>query len=242
MDVIVPAILPKSRDDLERKLSLLQGHVQSVQIDIVDGRFVSPPSWPYCEGTPYFSTPEEGHEPDMLPFLGRMHYEMDLMVDDPQEVTGTWIAAGAERIIIHAESTKYLPKAIQDLETRYGHAKDFAPDLLSLGLAINIGTEISLIEPYLDQADFVQFMGIAIIGKQGEPFDPRVIRKIAAFKKKYPEMTIQVDGGVSLATAPALLTAGVDRLIVGSGLWKAQNIPEELDKFQQLVQEYGIYS
>jgi ribulose-phosphate 3-epimerase len=236
MQVIIPAILPTSQEDLEEKLRILHGQVKMVQIDAVDGRFISPASWPYIPGTPEFPADYS------LPFLGDMHFEIDLMVTNPEEVSGTWINAGAERIVIHAESTIFLEKAIKDLEVRYGHAKDFAPDLLSLGLAINIGSDLSLIEPFLDHADYVQFMGISIIGKQGEPFDSRVLRKIAAFKKKYPQMTVQVDGGVSLVTAPALLTAGIDRLIVGSALWKAPNIPEELEKFNQLVQEYGIYS
>ncbi len=234
MEVIVPAILPVSQEDLEYKLGVLSDKVSAVQIDAVDGRFVSPATWPY---TPKTVVPEEFQ----LPFLGQMHYEVDLMVSNPEEVSGWWIAAGVNRVIIHAESTTSLDKAIKDLEVRYGHSKGFASNLLSLGLAINIGTELSLIEPFLEHTDYVQFMGISAIGKQGEPFDPRVLRKIAAFKKKYPEMIVQVDGGVSLATAPALLTTGVDRLIVGSVLWKASNISEELDKFQEVVQEYGIY-
>jgi ribulose-phosphate 3-epimerase len=236
MNVVIPAILPKSREDLEQKLAALVGLASSVQIDVVDGRFVSPAAWPYAGVGDAFS-----HD-DTLPNLDRINYEVDLMVTDPEVVAGTWIELGAGRVTIHAESTNYLSKAITDLQVSYGHAKGFAPDLLSLGLAINIGSELSLIEPYLESIDYVQFMGIGIIGKQAEPFDTRVLRKIAAFRNKYPQMTIQVDGGVSLVTAPALLTAGVDRLIVGSALWRAPNLAEELDKFNQLAQEYGIYS
>ena len=236
----MPAILPKSREDLEQKLSLLAGVVPSVQIDVVDGRFVASPSWPYLDGSkdgvPNFSDGES------LPYLGQIAYDIDLMVSNPEDVAGLWIEAGASRITIHAESSKYLAKTIQELQFKYGHAKDFVPNLISMGLSINTGTELALIEPFLDQIDYVQFMGVAVIGKQGEPFDPRVLRKISEFKKKYPEMTIQVDGGVSLATAPSLLIAGVDRLVIGSALWKNQDIAAEIEKFQEAVQEYGIYS
>jgi ribulose-phosphate 3-epimerase len=240
MSAIVPAILPKSLEDLQQKLAVLDGVVTSVQLDVVDGRFASPASWPYLEnsssGDPDFQNGET------LPYLGQMNYEIDLMVSNPEEVTGLWIQAGASRITIHAESTKYLSKTISDVQVKYGHAKDFAPGLLSLGLAINIATDLSLIEPYLEFMDYVQFMGIASIGKQGEPYDTRVLRKIAAFRHLHPDMNIQVDGGVSLATAPALLSAGVSRLIIGSALWKAPNLLEEFRKFQDLSQEYGIYS
>jgi pentose-5-phosphate-3-epimerase len=47
MSVIVPAILPTSRDDLDEKLLRLHGLVDAVQVDVVDGRFVTPASWPY---------------------------------------------------------------------------------------------------------------------------------------------------------------------------------------------------
>jgi ribulose-phosphate 3-epimerase len=236
MSVIVPAILPSSRADLEDKLAALLGLASSVQIDMIDGKFLKTATWPYLSREDRFADDE------MFPYLDQLHYEMDLMVTSPEEVAGTWIAAGAERVTLHVESTNYLSKTVRDLEIRYGHSKGFAPDLISLGLAININSDSALLEPYLDHADYVQFMGIATIGKQGEPFDKKVLRKIAAFKRRYPQMTIQVDGGVSLITAPELLTAGVDRLIVGSALWRAPNLAAELDKFHQLVQEYGIYS
>ena len=51
MSAIVPAILPKSLEDLEQKLTVLSGVATSVQIDVVDGKFVSPASWPYASDT-----------------------------------------------------------------------------------------------------------------------------------------------------------------------------------------------
>ncbi len=245
MSVLVPAILTTSREDLEQKLLQLVGVVSDVQIDIIDGRFTTPATWPYTAlgvNSKADALSQIFPAGDMLPYVDQLQYEMDLMVSNPEEVTGLWIEAGAVRMTIHVESTNYLPKAITDLQIKYGHAKDFAPGLLSLGLAINISTELSLIEPFLADADYVQFMGITSIGKQGQPFDKEVLRKIAQFKKKHPKMTIQVDGGVSLETAPALLSAGVDRLVVGSALWRAKNLQEELEKFTQLIQEYGVYA
>jgi ribulose-phosphate 3-epimerase len=239
MSVIIPAILPVSHEDLEEKLAILAGLVDVVQIDIVDGRFVVPPSWPYKEGS-------NAHavflEDDILPHLGQLHFEMDLMVADPEAVAGAWITAGAERVVLHAESTNYLDRAIRHIGVEYGHSKDFSADLLSIGIALNTQTELALIEPYLDHVDYVQFMGIATIGRQGEPFDASVLRKIATFKRKYPKIPVQVDGGVSLATAPALLSAGVERLIVGSALWRAPDVREALNEFNDLAQEYGLYA
>jgi len=236
MGAIIPAILPSSREDLESKLARIDGLVKSVQVDIVDGRYASPATWPYTEPVSPLSIKE-----DFLPFLGRFQFELDLMVENPGLVAGAWIDHGITRLTLHAESARDLPTVLQKLQVTYGHDKGFAPDLLSLGLAIGVETDLAMLEPYIDRADYVQFMGIRSVGHQGEPFDNRIVRKIVAFRKAHPDTPIQVDGGVNLATAPLLLDAGVSRLIVGSGLWKAPNFEAELAKYQALAEEYGIY-
>jgi ribulose-phosphate 3-epimerase len=238
MSVIIPAILPKSHEDLQDKLLRLQGIAQNVQVDMVDGIFASPATWPFLTpgGQP------TGHELDALEFLGTLHLELDLMVSEPEACIGPWVGAGANRITIHAESTRTLSKLLSDIKTTYGHDVSFTPGLLSIGLAIHASTDVALIEPFLSQVDYVQFMGIDTVGHQGEPFDQRILPKLRAFKKKYPQMPVQVDGGVSLEIAPALLSAGVSRLIVGSALWKAKDFKVAYKEFEELTTKYGIYS
>ena len=241
MGVIVPAILSASKADFDEKLERLSGidRIQCVQIDVTDGRFSSPASWPYAGGTKEFAElVTSGH---MLPHAGQLQFEIDLMVNNPEAVTGPWLVVGASRITVHAESTTYLPRVITDLRVRYGHEKDFAPDLVSFGLALNISSSLALIEPFIQYIDYVQFMGIAKIGRQGEPFDRRVLDRIRTFRQKYPKMPIQVDGGVSIGTAPALLAAGVDRLVIGSDLWKAPDLRARFAEFEALTNEYGMY-
>lgn len=236
MGVIVPAILPTSRKDLEGKLALLEGVVDAVQIDIVDGLFASPATWPYLNSNAQLK--ERFEDGTMLPYLGHFTFEIDLMAMHPEESAGLWIAAGAQRVVLHAESSDNLSAAIDELSVRYGHAKGFAADLISLGLSIGNDTDLSLLAPYMQHADFIQCMGIKEIGKQGQPFDSRVLERIRAIRRDYPQMTIQVDGAVSLATAPRLLDAGVDRLVVGSALWKAPNLKDTLHAFRSLMAEH----
>lgn len=239
MDIVVPTILTASREDLEAKLLRLTGLVSAVQIDVVDGRFAKPATWPYAQRI------DEEHltkETGWLHDFGAFQYEIDLMVEHPEETVGLWIAAGASRIVVHIESVQNLPHLIDELKRKYGYEKGFAPDLLSFGLALNIDTDTSTIEPYLALVDYVQFMGIQTIGKQGQPFDARVLRKIETFHKTHPEILTQIDGGASLKTAPALLDAGIDRLIVGSDLWEETDLASELDRFAAIAEEHGRYS
>lgn len=237
MNIVTPAVLPSSREALEAALGRLDGLVPMVQIDVVDGRFAAPASWPYAAPTDS-SVFASGGE---LPYLGHFKFEVDLMVESPEESAGAWVEAGAARVVVHIESARNVDRLLAEFARRYGHEKGFAPDLIAIGLALNIDTETSAIEPYLDSVDFVQFMGISRIGVQGQPFDDRVLRKIEAFKRAHPDMAIQVDGGVTEETAPRLLALGVDRLVVGHAVIGAEDIGAKLHQFDLLAEEYGRY-
>lgn len=238
MDTLIPSVLTASREDLEEKLLRLKGLVSTVQIDVVDGMFAKPPTWPYVreEGNEYLI-----EEINRLRSFGDFHFEIDLMVEHPEEIVGLWIAAGATRIVVHIESVRDFPRLLDELKRDYGYEKGFAPDLLSLGLALTIDTPSSVLEPYLSDVDYVQFMGIQTIGRQGQLFDERVVDKIRTFHKTHPEIPIQIDGGVSVSTAPALLDAGASRLVIGSGLWNADDLAGRLSEFSTLAEEHGRY-
>jgi hypothetical protein len=49
MSIVIPAVLVPSRKVLDETLARLDGLYDLVQVDIVDGRFVGPPTWPYSE-------------------------------------------------------------------------------------------------------------------------------------------------------------------------------------------------
>lgn len=232
--------MPRSKEDLIQKLDALQGRVSDVQIDIVDGKFAGPASWPCVPGTEDATLFVARHE--LLPHAGSLTIEVDLMVEEPEKTVGMWVALGARRITIHAESVIDLPRLLRSLQRTYGHDKGFAPELLSIGLALNIDSELARIEPHLSMVDYVQFMGIDSIGKQGQPFDERVLRKIAIFRKRHTDIPLQVDGGVSLATAPKLLAAGVSRLVAGSSIWKSPDIGKEIEAYNSILESYGRYT
>ncbi|MEK9160554.1 MAG: hypothetical protein AAB440_00760 [Patescibacteria group bacterium] len=240
MDVkVVPAVLPTSRDDLERQLSELSGVTDEVQLNIVDGKFASPATWPYVLQVHDLEHLIAQHR--MLPGWGIFRFEIELQVKQPEDVIGAWIAVGATRLTIHIDSIGVPDRILRDLEVQYGHDKDFAPDLLSVGFALGVDTDFNVVEPYIDRLDYVQFMGVSRLGKHGEPFESKVVDRIKEFRKKHPSVGVQVDGGVSRATAPALLSAGVSRLVVGSDLWRAEDKLVRYQEIKMLAEQYGIY-
>lgn len=236
MGLIIPAILVGTRAEIEAQLAKIRGLVDTVQVDIVDGRMSGDPTWPYAGGG--LSELVSGFD---IHEMGDFRFEMDLMVKEPKDAMVAFLGAGAGKLILHAESTDDIGALLTVLENDYGRDKEFSPELLSVALALHADTDLARIEPYLPRVDYVQFMGIAHEGKQGEPFDERVIGRIEAFRKAHPDMIIQVDGGVSKETAPRLLRAGADRLVVGSALWRSDDIAHTLQEFESLAEEYGRY-
>jgi ribulose-phosphate 3-epimerase len=233
MSIVVPAVLTPSLEDLKEKIGRFARipSISRVQIDVVDGRFATPASWPY-------TAPQEMRDMiahgEMLPNLDRIEYEMDLMCDDAEQMAGAWLSLGASRLTFHAESVTDISRLLSSVCRRYGDG------VLTFGLALNIASDLSLIEPYLPQINYVQFMGIATIGRQGQPFDRRVLEKVRSFRSRHPEIPVQIDGGVSLETAKDLLALGVSNLIAGSAILRAADPIAEVGKFEALATPFGV--
>lgn len=232
MGLIVPAVLPSSKEDLEEKLALFTRipEVSRIQIDVVDEHFASPPSWPYSAPGELQTLVERNQ---MLPALDHIMYEIDLMCLDVEEAADAWLKLGATRLTFHVESAIDLPRLIRDSRGRYG-------DVISFGCALNIASDLSFLEPCLREIQYVQFMGIASIGKQGQPFDRRILEKIRAFHDHHPEVPMQVDGGVSLENAKELLALGVSNLVVGSGILRANDPAAAFAEFEALQSSFGV--
>ncbi len=219
--------MPKSYDDLVEKMGLFAGVVPIVQLDIMDGKFVPERTWPYpLARDPHFDAivdQEEG-----MPAWEDVNFEVDLMIENPELMVPKWISAGVSRAIVHVESMGDFEKIREAVPT----------GLIELGLAINTTTPLSALDPYLDRIDFVQCMGIAKIGFQGEIFDERVLDHIRALRTACPDLTISVDGSVNFETARALVDAGATRLVSGSAILESGDISHAIIDLQNIVSSH----
>ncbi len=227
MTEIIPAIMPKTIGELDSAVALVRGAVSHVQIDVMDGKMVPPTSWPFpdfdTETAPFI------HEDRGLPFWEDVNYEFDLMIRNPEKFVEKFITLGGARIIIHYESG---PK-----EAIWGAVKKAQSMNTEVGLAIDTTTPNNVLEEFLTDEqpiDFVQFMGIARIGYQSEPFDERVIPNIKALRSEYPDIIISVDGAVNFDSAPRLVRVGANRLVSGSAIFGSENPRETIRTLQAL--------
>ncbi len=183
-----------------------------VQIDIADGVFTLHKTW---------NNPEEFK---ILNLKLKINVEIHLMVENPLDVINEWIEAGAKRIIIHLEAIKF-----EKLKSYLGDCE--------IGIALNPKTSIENLIPYLATIDsskkFVQILAVEP-GLSGQKFQPQVLDKIKFLKKNFPDVIIEVDGGINLETAKLCQKAGVNILAVGSYIWKSGNPSEAYRKLESI--------
>jgi len=225
MAEIIPAIMPKKFSDIEWSVAQVQGTAKVVQIDIMDGIFVKNVSWPFVGDAGEMEEIEQ--EARGMPFWQDIEYELDLMIADSQKQFDRFAKMGPKRMVFHIEAMPELGSFLEQLDPYF-------KEHIEIGVAINTTTPINAIANVIPLVRFVQCMGIEKIGYQGQPFDERVLDQIAALREAYPELTISVDGAVNEDTAPELIAAGADRLVIGSAIWKSGDIREALLDFKSL--------
>lgn len=206
---IIPAVMPQSFKEMEEKVGAVRRRVKTVHLDVMDGTVTPSVNWPFTKDGLKEIEKIAGGEIG-LPFWREVNYEVDLMMQNPEESFAEWVNAGFHRIIIHTETTQRFHSLIKEWK-----------GVVEIGAAVDIETKNEEIYKYIDAgADFVQFMGIFQIGFQGSPFDSRVLKKISKMKEAYPDLPVSVDGGVNMDTALNILKAGADRLVIGSAIFK----------------------
>lgn len=204
---VVPAIIPRSLDHLRASLDVIGSVTKEIQVDIVDGVFSSPVSWPYGKGT------SSGEENDIAKITDLYDIEIDNMVQDPEGSLEEWDKTGVKRMVVHVESTKRLQSIVE-------RTKEYNFRLI---LSLGNDTPLEEVTKYSEHITAVQCMGIAKIGVQGNPFDERVLERIKTLRDLLPDIEISVDGSVNKKTLPLLKKAGADRFIVGSAIFGSDN-------------------
>lgn len=197
---IIPAILTDKFSELEKQIKKVEGLFPYAQIDIMDGEFVPNKSFAEVEKISELKTD--------------LKFELHLMVNDPVAEMKKWLVIpNVFRIIVHLE----IPG---DVEESWTFAKE---QNWEFGLALNPDTDLRPLQPHLNCIDSVLFMTV-YPGRQGAPFEEKVIPKIKEFSqlKKRPLCTI--DGGINRETIKKFKGMEIDVFNVGSALVMAEDV------------------
>lgn len=208
---ITPAILPTDATTLCRTAEQLT-FTPRLQLDIVDGTFATPATWPYQPA---------GVPTDVRSVLERFDVQVDIMAVDPYAAATAWLAAGAAEVVIHLASVADL----DPIKALCQRAQ--APLWLAGGDTVDVKAFL----PHLDAIAGVQLMGISTIGQQSQPLSPQAVTRVRELRAVAPMVPIQVDGSVNQSTIADLYAAGATDFIVGSAIVQA---PDPRAAYHQL--------
>jgi ribulose-phosphate 3-epimerase len=169
-----------------------------IHVDVMDGHFV----------------PNISFGPQVVrairPFTAKP-LDVHLMIAPVDPYLEAFAAAGADRLIVHVEASPHLHRSLQAVRA-LGKAA---------GVVMNPATPVDEIEHVLDLVDLVLVMSVNP-GFGGQDFIPASLDKISRLKAMIAgrPIHIEVDGGITAQTAPAVARAGANVLVAGSAAFK----------------------
>jgi ribulose-phosphate 3-epimerase len=168
-----------------------------IHVDVMDGHFV--PNITIGPGMvkalrPHTAKPLDAH----------------LMIAPADPYLEAFAEAGADRIIVHVEAGPHIHRSLQAIRALGKKA----------GVTLNPGTPAAAIEPVIDLVDVILVMSVNP-GFGGQQFIPSSIEKIAQMRAMAAgrPIDIEVDGGITPETAPAVVRAGANVLVAGSAVF-----------------------
>lgn len=194
---------------------ILSKGADAIHIDVMDGHFVANLSMgqDMCKAV-------KTHFPTAFA-------DVHLMVEHPDVFIPQFANAGADLVSFHLEVCK--PHRPDGLD-----ADEVITQIHSLGMkagmVVNPATPVQGLEPYLARLDLVLIMSV-VPGKSGQAFMPEVLTKTRWVKDRVSSRTrVEMDGGISPATAPQAVAAGADMLVTASALFGAPDRQAVIDQ------------
>jgi len=186
--------------------------VSRLHIDVMDGHFV-----PNLTFGPFIIK--------QINSITNLHLETHLMITNPNRYFDDYIKAGSDTLIFHYEASNTITEDLKYIKSKG----------VKSGIAINPDTNYDVLNKYLDYLDYILIMSV-FPGFGGQSFIETSLEKIHQLSRicKNREILIGVDGGVNLKTIDKVYESGADITIVGSGLFKADNIK---DRYMELIGE-----
>lgn len=219
--MIIPGILEPTFKKVAEKIKTVDEISTIIQIDIADNKLVNGKTFREVE--------------KLRGLNAKSDLTVHLMVKNPAK----FLKRNRKFFLLSASKISGVSTVITQLldEATIKNFITFAKKLgYKVGISINIDQNNSLLDQYINDIDLVQFMAI-VPGKQGNDFLPQVLPKITEFKRDFPSVTTQIDGGVNENTLPQILKTGVDNIVVGSAIFNSESPKEKYLEFSKAA--YG---
>ena len=210
MTKIAPSILSADFARLGECIAEAEaGGADWIHVDVMDGHFV-----PNITIGPLIV--EASRRSTKLPL------DVHLMIENPDKYLGDFVSAGADRLTVHQETCPHLHRTVQRIR-----------ELGALpGVAINPATPVGTL------SDILPFIDLALVmtvnpGFGGQRFISEALPKVTHLAREAEArglggLEIEVDGGVTTATAAATGGAGATVLVAGSAVFGEGSIQDNI--------------
>ena len=202
--ILAPSLLAADFGNLQQAIEMVNAsEADWFHIDIMDGVFV--PNISY--GMPVLSVIQK-HATKPL--------DVHLMIVDPDRYISTFAKLVSDILTVHYEACTHLHRTLQAIKA----------EGMKAGVALNPHTPVSVLEDIIQDVDVLLLMSVNP-GFGGQSFIENTYKKVRQAKTLIEQAgastLIEIDGGVSLKNAKALVEAGADALVAGSFVFNAAN-------------------
>lgn len=197
---IAPSILSADFTRLGEQIAAIENAGAAyVHVDVMDGHFV-----PNLTIGPFIV--EWVRRATTLPI------DAHLMIENPDNFIGAFADAGANLISVHPEATYHLHRTISYIHQAGCQA----------GVVLNPATPLAMIEEVLTDVDYVLVMSVNP-GFGGQKFIPSTLDKLRRLRTMIQisgsRARIEIDGGIGIENAAAVVAAGAEILVAGSAVF-----------------------
>lgn len=199
---------------MEESLDVERQGADYIHLDVMDGHFV--PNLTF--GAPVIKGLRK-HTKAIL--------DAHLMVSKPAQWVDDMAAAGVDRFTFHVEATDEVSDLIARVKGKG----------MGVGIALKPGTPAEAVFPYAEELDLVLVMTVEP-GFGGQSFMADQMCKVKVLRQKYPDLDIEVDGGLADNTIEEAARAGANMIVCGSYIFKG-NRAERINLLKRAVEKYG---